>query len=97
MRVTREEVEKIAALAKLEITEEEKEMFRGQLDRILDYVQKLNELDTKNVEPTYSVSHAGETLREDCVIPSMPREEALMNAPAQAHGFFRVPKIISKG
>lgn len=96
MRVTKEDVDKMAALAKLELTEAERDTFRGQLDRILDYVQKLNELDTENVEPTAVVQHPAESLREDRVVESMPREEALMNAPARSNGFFKVPRIIPK-
>lgn len=97
MRVTKTDVEKIAALARVEFSEEEKEQLRSQMERILDYVQKLNELDTDNVEPTYSIQHSTELLREDKVAESMPREDALMNAPARTDGFFRVPKIIQKG
>ena len=96
VRVTKKDVERIANLAKLEFSDIEKEKFRAHLDQILNYVEKLNELDTDDIEPTYYVQHSGETLREDKTTASMPREEALKNAPAQAHGFVRVPKVISQ-
>lgn len=95
MKVTIEDVEKVAALAKLHLDEEEKKKYREQLEQILTYVQKLNELDTEQVEPTYYVQYAGDAMRDDRVTSSLPREKALQNAPLQAHGFVRVPKVIS--
>jgi aspartyl-tRNA(Asn)/glutamyl-tRNA(Gln) amidotransferase subunit C len=94
MRVTIQDVEKIAGLAKLSVSEEEKVKFRKQLDEMLDYVEKLNELDTDGVEPTFFVQHDLAGTREDLATESLPRDEALRNAPAQTLGFFRVPKII---
>jgi aspartyl-tRNA(Asn)/glutamyl-tRNA(Gln) amidotransferase subunit C len=97
MRVTREDVDKIAALANLDISENEKEMFRVQMEKILGYAEKLNELDTEAVEPTYFILQPGEDrMREDRVAVSLTQEEALMNAPSHVHGFFRVPKVVSK-
>ena len=96
MRITKEDVEKIAELAKLDVSEDEIEMYRSHLDQILDYVQKLNELDTENIEPTYYVQHSGDVLREDKAKSSLPREKALENAPAQTKGFVRVPRVIPK-
>ena len=94
MRVTIQDVEKIASLAKLSVSKEEKVKFRKQLDEMLDYVEKINELDTDGVEPTFFVKHASEGTRKDLPAESLPREEALWNAPAHTLGFFRVPKII---
>ena len=94
MGVTREEVEKIAKLAKLQFLEEEIEQFRKEFNQILTYVEKLNKLDTSGVEPTSDVQGGGETMREDRVVPSLPQEEVLKNAPKQVRGFFSVPKII---
>ena len=96
MKIQREDVEKIAKLAKLQFSEDEIETFRGHLEEILNYVNQLNELNTENVEPTYYVQHTGDVMREDEVKPSIPREESLKNAPAQDKGFFRVPKIIDQ-
>jgi aspartyl-tRNA(Asn)/glutamyl-tRNA(Gln) amidotransferase subunit C len=96
MTISREDVEKVAKLSKLQFSDAEKEKFRIQLDQIITYVQKLNELDTENVEPTYYVQHSEDMLREDKVDKSLSREKVLENAPDQSHGFFRVPKVINK-
>ena len=96
MRVSKKDVEKVATLSRLYFSEEEKEKFRFQLEQILTYVEQLNELNTENVEPTYFVQHTGDAMREDQVRASLPREEVLRNAPAKAHGFVRVPKVIQE-
>lgn len=96
MEVCKKEVEKIAKLAKLHLSEEEKDKFRGHLNQILAYVEKLNELDTEDVEPTSYVQHSGDVMREDRVMESLPQREALRNAPAKDCGFIRVPKVISQ-
>jgi len=94
MRVTVQDVEKIAELAKLSVTEDEKVEFRKRLDEMLDYVDQLNTLNTEGIEPTFFVQHGTEGSREDRISESLPRDEALRNAPAHTLGFFRVPKII---
>ncbi len=94
MKITREEVEHVARLARLELTEEEKERMRAQLDSILQYMEKLNELDTTAVEPTSHVIPLVNVMREDELRPSLPQEEALANAPDRQDVFFRVPRII---
>lgn len=94
MRISKEEIEHIASLARLSLTEKEKELFGSQISSILDYVEKLNELDTKNVEPTSHVLPLSNVIRDDIPGPSIPREDALMNAPDHTEKFFRVPKII---
>lgn len=87
-------VEHIAKLARLSVTDEEKELFGSQLEGILAYMEKLNELDTKNVEPTSHVLSLSNVMRDDIARPSIPREDALMNAPDHTDKFYRVPKII---
>lgn len=94
MKITKEEIEHIAMLARLSLSENEKELFRSQLSNILDYIEKLNELDTKEIEPTSHVLSLSNVMRDDIPTSSIPREEALMNAPARTEKFFRVPKII---
>lgn len=94
MKITKEEIEHIAMLARLSLSENEKELFRSQLSNILDYIEKLNELDTKEKEPTSHVLSLSNVMRDDIPTSSIPREEALMNAPARTEKFFRVPKII---
>ena len=81
-------------LARLSLTEEEKELFGAQLSSILDYMEKLNELDTENIEPTSHVLSLSNVMREDAPRDSIPREDALSNAPDRTDKFYRVPKII---
>jgi aspartyl-tRNA(Asn)/glutamyl-tRNA(Gln) amidotransferase subunit C len=94
MSITREEIEHIALLARLSLSEEEKDLFGPQLSSILEYMEKLNELDTKDIEPTSHVLSLSNVMRDDVPAPSLPREEALMNAPSYTDKFYRVPKII---
>lgn len=94
MKITRDEVEHVAKLARLAITETEKEMYSQQLSNILTYIEKLKELDTSKVEPTSHVLPMKNIFREDEIRPSLPREEILKNAPDCTEEFFRVPKII---
>ncbi|MGE5354441.1 MAG: Asp-tRNA(Asn)/Glu-tRNA(Gln) amidotransferase subunit GatC [Acidobacteriota bacterium] len=95
MSVTRKDVEYIAALAKLKFSESELESFTGELNQILGYMEKLNELDTTDVEPLSYPVEVTEVLREDKRMPSVPTEEALKNAPAATEEFFKVPKVIN--
>ena len=94
MQITKEEVEHVAKLARLEISEAEKETFGRQLSAILTYVEKLNTLDTTGVEPTATVLEQTNVFRDDTLRPSLPMEAALANAPEQEAGFFCVPRII---
>jgi aspartyl-tRNA(Asn)/glutamyl-tRNA(Gln) amidotransferase subunit C len=93
-KITRKEVEHVARLARLELSEEEKARMTDQLDAILGYVDKLNQLDTSTVEPMTTVIPMVSVMREDEVRPSLPLEEALANAPDREDAFFRVPRII---
>jgi aspartyl-tRNA(Asn)/glutamyl-tRNA(Gln) amidotransferase subunit C len=88
------DVEHIAHLARLRLSEAEKEKFGAQLSSILAYVEKLNELDTSGVEPTSHVLAIGNVMRDDALRPSLSADEALLNAPDRADNFYRVPKII---
>lgn len=94
MEITREQVEYVAKLARLAVTDEEKELFGRQLSSILTYVETLNRVDTTHVEPTAHVVPMQNVLREDAVKPSLSRDDALANAPDSESGCFRVPKII---
>jgi aspartyl-tRNA(Asn)/glutamyl-tRNA(Gln) amidotransferase subunit C len=94
MDITREQVEYVAKLARLAISEEEKAAFAKQLSSILTYVETLNRVDTSNVEPTSHVIPMQNVLRDDVVKPSLSSEAVLANAPDQDAGCFRVPKII---
>ena len=94
MKITKEEIEHIALLARLTLSAEEKDLFGSQLSGILDYMEKLNELDTRNIEPTSHVLSLHNVMRDDTPLLSIPREKALMNAPSCTEKFYRVPKII---
>ena len=94
MEITREQVEHVAKLARLTVTEEEKTLLARQLGEILTYIEKLNQLDTSQVEPTSHVLPLRNIFREDEARPSLSREEILLNAPDRTEEFFRVPKII---
>ncbi len=94
MSVTIKDVEHIAELARLEFNENEKQKLTHELNEILNYVKKLDELDTSNVEPLSHVIELNNVFRDDVVQPSIPPEEALKNAPAKKDTFFRVPKVI---
>lgn len=94
MAVTLKDVEYVAQLARLQFTPEEMEKFTHHLNEILQYVEKLNELDTEHVEPLSHVIELANVFRDDVVKLSLPREELLMNSPAHNDEFFQVPKII---
>ncbi len=94
MKITREQVENVAVLARLELTEAEKELFTGQMDAILAYVDKLNELDTAGIVPTAHAVPMENAFRADEIRPSIGAENALANAPGRVEDFFGVPKVI---
>lgn len=99
MALSEKDVRYVADLAHLELSEEEIRKFVPQLDSILEYVQKLNELDTTNVEPMAQVTFPGAenpALREDRSRQGFTQQEALQNAPEAAGGCFKVPQVIEK-
>lgn len=98
MRITEADIEKIAQLAHLEITQEELMIFAPQMADIVSYVEQLNEVDTSNVEPALGgltpEGEATNSTRDDAVVPSLGQELALAEAPDPASGHFRVPKVL---
>ena len=99
MKISKEDVLKVAALANLELSEAEVDSYRGQLDDILTYIDKLNELDTSSVEPLTQVVAASEddsALREDVVVRADIIADVLEGAPDPEAPYFRVPKVIDK-
>jgi aspartyl-tRNA(Asn)/glutamyl-tRNA(Gln) amidotransferase subunit C len=88
------EIGHVALLARLKLSDDEKELFSRQVGGILDYINKLDELDIKDIEPTAHVLPVKNVFREDKSRPSLPRENALQNAPESDENFYRVPKII---
>ena len=87
-------IEHLARLARLSVSDDEKILFANQIDSILNYMDKLNELDTGDVEPTSHVILLSNVVREDLPKDSLDRKDALMNAPDKTDKFYRVPKII---
>jgi aspartyl-tRNA(Asn)/glutamyl-tRNA(Gln) amidotransferase subunit C len=94
MKISKQEVEHVAKLARLELSEQEKERLTDQLSNILTYVETLNSLDTKGVEPTSHVLDLKNVMRDDVPVPGLTQEQALANAPDKAAGHYKVPKII---
>jgi aspartyl-tRNA(Asn)/glutamyl-tRNA(Gln) amidotransferase subunit C len=94
MRISKQEVEHIALLARLKLTEEETDLYTEQLNSILGYAAMLEQLDTENVKPTAHAVELFNVLRDDEVKPSLAQEKALKNAPEAEDGFFRVPRIV---
>lgn len=94
MKITVAEVERIARLARLELSPAEKEMFAGQMDAMLGYVEKLKELNTEGIIPTSHAVPMENSFREDAARPSIGLEKALANAPDRSGSFFAVPKVI---
>ena len=92
--IERKDVEHVARLARLALTDAELERMREQLNGILAYIEKLNELDTEEVAPTSHAVPMLNVMRDDEAGPCLPRDEALANAPDRAGEFFRVPRII---
>ena len=92
--MNRADVEKVALLARLELTEAEVDSFADQLSRILEYVEMLNEVSTDAVEPMAHAVEQANVFREDIACESIPRESALANAPKSDGQFFLVPRIL---
>ncbi len=91
--ITIKDVEHVAKLARLELTEDEKELYTKQLGDVLKYVDQMNEVDTSNVKPMCQVIDFVNVTREDEVVHDISREELMANAPYEENGFFKVPKI----
>lgn len=93
--IDREQVRKVANLARLELTAEEEEQFTFQLGSILEYVEQLGELDVSNVPPTTRAIDLSNVTREDKLQPYLDREAILRSPPQQEGDFFKVPKILN--
>jgi len=95
MSINKETLEKIAHLARLEFDEKSEEKMLKDMNNMLSFVEKLQELDTENVEPLQAMSFEINQMREDKVTGQMTREEGLKNAPKKDQAYFRVPKVIN--
>jgi aspartyl-tRNA(Asn)/glutamyl-tRNA(Gln) amidotransferase subunit C len=97
MKIDKETVDKIAHLARLEFENESKKQdMIKDMNNMLGFIDKLNELDTSNVEPLIYMSEEVNVLREDVVKPEITQDEALKNAPKKDSDYFKVPKVIGK-
>jgi aspartyl-tRNA(Asn)/glutamyl-tRNA(Gln) amidotransferase subunit C len=94
MKISKKEVEHVAHLARLTLIDEELEKMTGQLDNILSYVDKLDQLDTGQVDPTFHVFSVSNAFREDVEKESLSQAEAVKNGPQQDGQMFQVPRII---
>jgi len=93
-RISKKEVEHIAWLARIELSEEEKVLFTEQFNEILDYFEKIDEVETEEVPPTYHVLDLVNVYREDEVLSSLSVEDALKNAPKKEKQFLKAPRIV---
>lgn len=96
MEVNKELILKLESLARLELSETERDRIQHDLGNILKMVDKLNELDTSNIEPLVYISDEENVLREDVVFNEVSNDEALRNAPTSQQPYFKVPKMIKK-
>lgn len=94
MRITTDEVKKVASLAKLTLSESALDRMSREMDAMLDYVAALESLDTDGIIPTAHAVPLANAFRADELRPSLPREEVMASAPLTANGAFRVPKVI---
>ncbi|KRN75506.1 hypothetical protein IV73_GL000676 [Weissella kandleri] len=94
-KITPEEVEHVASLAKLALTEADKEAFTRQLDKIFGLVDTLDEVDTTNVKPTYTVTDLTTALRDDVAVPANETQKLLANAPETQENLIKVPAILN--
>jgi aspartyl-tRNA(Asn)/glutamyl-tRNA(Gln) amidotransferase subunit C len=94
MSITVKDVQHVAKLARLQLSPEEEATFTEQMNAILQYAEKLNELDTEHVKPTTHVLQVSNVMRDDVVKESLSQEEALLNAPEDEDGHFKVPAVL---
>jgi len=95
-RIDEAQVRKVAKLARLDLSDSEVEEFAGQLSAILDYVERMNQLDTEDIEPLAHCLPISNVFREDVVKESLGTEKTLANAPEKDEAFFKVPKILEE-
>ena len=95
-KINEAQVRKVAKLARLDLSDAEVEEFAGQLSAILDYVERMNQLDTEGVEPLAHCLPINNVFREDAVKESLGTEKTLANAPQRDESFFKVPKILEE-
>lgn len=94
MKISKKDIEHVAELARIYISDEEKVSLEGELSSIIDFADKLSELDTTGIEPAAHAIHVQNVFRNDEVVPSYKRDELIENAPEKQAGCFAVPRIV---
>lgn len=94
MKISKKDIEHVADLARINITDDEKVALEKELSSIIDFADKLSELDTNGIEPAAHAIHIQNVFRKDEVVPSYKREELIENAPEKQAGCFAVPRIV---
>jgi aspartyl-tRNA(Asn)/glutamyl-tRNA(Gln) amidotransferase subunit C len=98
MKIDNATLDRIAELARLEVGDDAtRRQLLGDMQRVIDFVEKLNEIDTTGVEPLIHMSEEQDVLREDVALPGLSKKEALMNAPVKDSDYFKVPRVVDKG
>lgn len=98
MKIDEATLDRIAELARLDVSDPAvRARLLGDMQRVIDFVEKLNAVDTKGVEPLIHLSEEVDVLREDVARPGLTKQEALMNAPVKDSDYFKVPKVVDKG
>lgn len=98
MKIDDATLDRIAELARLDVSDPaERTRLLADMQRVLDFVEKLNGVDTRGVEPLIHISEEQDVLREDIALPGLSKQEALMNAPVKDSDYFKVPKVVDKG
>ncbi len=98
MKIEEANLDRIAELARLDVSDPAvRARLLGDMQRVIDFVEKLNAVDTKGVEPLIHLSEEVDVLREDVARPGLTKQEALMNAPVKDSDYFKVPKVVDKG
>lgn len=97
MKLTKEQVEKLAHLARLEFTEDEKQSMLKDMDNILGFVDKINELNLEGIDPLIYMTDETNVLRKDEVHQEITKDDALKNAPSKDTDYIKVPKVINRG
>lgn len=97
MRIDDATLDRIAELARLDVSDPTtRKQLLADMQRVIDFVEKLNEIDTKGVEPLIHMSEEQDVLREDVAKPGFTKQEALMNAPVKDSDYFKVPRVVDK-
>lgn len=98
MKIDEAALDRIAELARLDVSDPAvRARLLGDMQRVIDFVEKLNTIDTKGVEPLIHLSEEVDVLRADVALPGLTKSEALMNAPVKDSDYFKVPKVVEKG